>query len=65
MATFLANERNSPGGDITGRTAHIQIMFPLRDKKCRVFENILFWDVDESKQSKKVTLSDITRCIEK
>ena len=63
MATFLANEGNSPGGDITGRTAHVQIMFPLRDKKCWVFEDIFFWDVDESKQLNKVTLSDMTRCI--
>ena len=30
MATFLANEVNSTGGDITGRTAHVQIMFSLR-----------------------------------
>ena len=28
MATFLPNEVNSTGGDITGRTAeHVQIMF--------------------------------------
>ena len=33
MATFLPNEINSTGGDITARTAHIQIMFPLKDKK--------------------------------
>ena len=37
---FLANKINSTGGDITGRTAHVQIMFPLKDKKCRVFEDI-------------------------
>ena len=29
MATFLANEINSTGGDITGRTANVRIMFPL------------------------------------
>ena len=33
MATFLANEINSTGGDITGQKAHVQIMFPLEDKK--------------------------------
>jgi len=40
MATFLANEINTTEGDITGPTAHVQIMFPLKDKKCRVLENI-------------------------
>ena len=30
---FLINEINSTGGDITGRKAHAQIMFPLKDKK--------------------------------
>ena len=41
MATFLANEINFTEVDIrTGRTAHIQIMFPLKDKKCRVFEDM-------------------------
>ena len=33
MATFLANEINTTEGDITGPTAHVQIMFPLKDKK--------------------------------
>jgi len=33
MATFLANERNTTEGDITGPTTHAQIMFPLKDKK--------------------------------
>ena len=48
MAIFLSNEINSSGGDITGPTAHVQIMFSLKDKNCRVFEDILqFWDVDE------------------
>jgi len=40
MATFLANEINTTEGDITGPTAHVQIMFPLKDKKCRVLEGI-------------------------
>ena len=39
MATFLTNEMNLTEGDITGPTAHIQITFPLKDKKCRVFED--------------------------
>jgi len=33
MATFMANEINTKEGDITGPTAHVQIMFPLKDKK--------------------------------
>ena len=34
--------------DITGPTTLVQIMLPLKDKKCRVFEDIFFfWDVDE------------------
>jgi len=33
MATFLANEINTAEGNITGPTAHVQIMFPLKDKK--------------------------------
>ena len=55
MATFLANELNSTGGDITGRTVHVQIMFSLKDKKCRVFEDILSGTY-MNKQSKKVKL---------
>ena len=47
MATFLTNGINTTEGDITGPTAHVQIMFPLKDKKCRVFGDIFFWDVDE------------------
>ena len=39
MATFSANEINSTEGDITGPTAHVQVMFPLKDKKCRVFQD--------------------------
>jgi len=33
MATFLANEINTTEGDITRPTAHVQIVFPLKDKK--------------------------------
>jgi len=33
MATFLANEINTTERDITGSTAHVQIMFPSKDKK--------------------------------
>ena len=33
MATFLANEINSTEGDIIGQIAHVQIMFPLKEKK--------------------------------
>ena len=58
MATFLANEVNSTGGDITGRTAHVQIMFFLRIKKCKVFEDI-FPMMQMNKQSKKVKLGVI------
>ena len=36
MATFLANKINSIGGDITGRTAHVQIMFPLKLAKYEI-----------------------------
>jgi len=42
MTTFLANEINATEGDITGPTAHVQIMLPLKDKKCRVFEDIFY-----------------------
>ena len=43
---FLANEINSTGGDITGRTAHVQIMFPLKDKNAGYLMTF-FWDVNE------------------
>jgi len=33
MAPVLVNEINTTEGDITGPTAHVQIMFPLKDKK--------------------------------
>ena len=32
MATFLANEINATGRDVTGPTEQVQIMFPLKDK---------------------------------
>ena len=32
MATFLANEINGTGRDVTGPTEQVQIMFPLKDK---------------------------------
>ena len=54
MATFAANEINSTERDITGPTAHVQIMFPLD-----------IWDVDELTIKESQTLCDITRCIEK
>jgi len=48
MATFLANKINTTEGDITGTTPHVQFVFPLNSKnKCRVFEDIFYWDVDE------------------
>ena len=39
MATFLVKEINSTEGDMTGSAVHVQIMFPLEVKKCRVFED--------------------------
>jgi len=33
MATFLANEINTTERDVTGPTAHVQIMYFLNDKK--------------------------------
>jgi len=33
MPTFLANEINTTEGDISGLIAHVQIMFPSKDKK--------------------------------
>ena len=35
MATFLAYEINTTEGDTTGPTAHVQIMFPLKNNKGR------------------------------
>jgi len=32
MATFVVNEINTTEGDITGPTAHVQIIFPLKGK---------------------------------
>ena len=47
MANFSANEVNSTEGDITGPTAHVQVMFPLKDKTMQGISRHLFWDVDE------------------
>jgi len=33
MATFVAKEINTTERDMTGPTAHVQIIFPLQDKK--------------------------------
>jgi len=33
MAAFLANEINATEGEIAGPRAHVQIMFPFKDKK--------------------------------
>ena len=53
MATLLENEINATEGDKTGQTAHVQqIMFSLKDKKCRVFKDI-FWDVDEYRSAQQ------------
>ena len=42
-------KQSSTEGDITaaGPTVHVQIMFPLKDKKCRVFEGIFLERIDE------------------
>jgi len=47
MATFLANEINTTEEDITGPTAHVQIMFPLKNEKMQGIGRHFFWDVDE------------------
>ena len=47
MATFLANEINSPGIDITGQTAHFPIVFPLKVEKHTGYLETSFRDVDE------------------
>jgi len=47
MATFLANEINTTEGDIMGPTVHVQIMFPLKDKKMQGIWGHFFWDVGE------------------
>ena len=52
MATILANEVDSAGGDITSRKARVQIMF-FKGKKCRVFGDIM---TQMNKQSEKVKL---------
>jgi len=65
MATFLANEINTTEGDITGPTAHVQIMFPIKDKKMQGIWTHFFRDVDEYTIKESQTLCDITCCIEK
>ena len=48
MATFLANEINREREkDITGPTLHVQIVFPLKDRKMQGMWKHFFWDVDE------------------
>ena len=48
MDTFLANEINITGRDITGRKTHAQIMFPLKDKRnAGYLKRFFFQDVDE------------------
>ena len=44
---FWANEINSAEGGIMGPTAHVQIMFPLKDKKNQGISRHFLWDVDE------------------
>ena len=46
MATLLASARNCTGGDITGRTAQLQIMLYLKDKKKNA-GYFFFRDIDE------------------
>jgi len=37
----LGHEINTAEGDVTGPAAHVQIMFPLKNKKkCKICENI-------------------------
>jgi len=47
MATFLANEKSTTDEDITGPTAHLQIMFPLKEKKRQGISRHFFCNVDE------------------
>ena len=42
MATFLANEINSTGGVKMDRKAHVQIRFPLKDKKMEGIQRHFF-----------------------
>ena len=56
MATFLANEINSTGGDMTGRTAHVQNRSKLcffKGIKNAGYLKIFFWDVDELDNRRK------------
>ena len=43
---YLADEINSTHGDITGPTAHVEVIFLLKDKECRYWKTF-FWDVNE------------------
>ena len=47
MATFLTDEINSTGGDITDRAADVQVMFPIQDKEMLGIWRHFFWDEDE------------------
>jgi len=47
MPTVLANEINTTERDITGTTPHVQIVFPLKNKKVQGIRIHFFWDVDE------------------
>ena len=47
MATFLTIEINTTEGDITGPTAHVQITFPLKDKKMQGIWRHFFRELDE------------------
>ena len=48
-----------------GPTAHVQIMFPIKDKKMQGIWTHFFRDVDEYTIKESQTLCDITHCIEK
>ena len=47
MATFLANEINTTERDITGPKPHVEIVFPLKDKKMQGIWRYFFCDVDK------------------
>ena len=48
MATFLANEIKSTERDITGPTAHVRIMFPLKEKKIQGVHRMQIWRTTRS-----------------
>ena len=62
---FLANEINSTEGDVMGPMAHVQIMFPVKDKRMQSIWRHFFWDVDEYTINGSQSLCDRTHCIEK